>query len=198
MQQITQVACGDQYTNATTLSEVFNSSGGYFTIQDNDAYVELQYGGLGQFYWTNEAPVPVGNGILQAGTTGVRFRNLTPGLAATVTAALYAEAEPALIITAGGLATPSTGMTITGAVNSTGTVAWGSGFSVAHPSTGVYNVTFTTAFGATPTPVATGGAGNPGVSITNIATTGMTVNTFNTTSGAASDAMFTFIVEATV
>ncbi len=195
MQQITQVSCGDQYTAAATLSEVFNSSGGYFSIAGNDAFVELQYGQLGQFNTTNEAPVPVGNGILQAGTTGVRFRNLVAGSPAVVTAALYAEDEPALIITAGGLASPSSTTMVTGQVDgASGNVLAGTGFTSVRTAPGSYTVTFTPALSAAPdviaTPVIAAGGGRT-ISVNTITAGGFLVVT-GTDAGAGADRTFNF------
>lgn len=98
------VACGDDYTEAATIENVYASSGGYFSITQNDVFVQLQFGRHGLEEWTDEVRAPVGNGILAAGTLGVRFRNATTGQAAVVSAALAAEAEPPLTIVAGGQA----------------------------------------------------------------------------------------------
>ena len=151
MQQIKSVNCGDNYTPAATLSEIIASSGGYFAVSGNDALVELQYGPQGTTQWTGEAQVPVGNGVLDPGTTGVRFRNATAGQVAVVTAALYEEAEPRLVITSPGTVSVSGSLSgITGQASAVGGVIAGTGWSCVHTGAGVYTVTFTTPFAAAP------------------------------------------------
>lgn len=85
------------------------SNGGFFSVTANDAYVSLgfkQADGL-TIAWTPEVHVSAGNGILQRGTYGIRFRNYTAGSVAIVSAGLSEPAEPALQLTAGGISTPT-------------------------------------------------------------------------------------------
>lgn len=96
------VAVGDDYTAAATIEDVYASTGGYFAVYGADTFIQLQYGRHGLEFWTVETRAPVGNGVLAAGTIGVRFRNAVEGSTATVSAALSAEAEPPLAIVAGG------------------------------------------------------------------------------------------------
>lgn len=114
MPRFNDQTCGNDYTSAATLSEVWRSNGGSFVVTVNDVFMELQYGNLGQTYWTDEVHVPVGNGILSPGTVGVRFRNWTSGKNATITAVLASEVEPSFAI-----GTPSTA-TVTGSLNELG------------------------------------------------------------------------------
>lgn len=102
MKILDSVSCGDDYTAAATIEDVYASPGGYFAVYNADCFVELQYGRHGQEWWTLEVRAPVGNGVLAPGTIGVRFRNAVAGSVATVSAALAAEAEPPLAIVAGG------------------------------------------------------------------------------------------------
>jgi hypothetical protein len=104
VQTLDSVTTGNNYTAAASIQDVFNSNGGYFVVDANDVFMQLQYGGQGQTYWTREVHVPVGNGILQPGTTGIQFRNYVAGSNAVVSAALSEEAEPAIVLTAGGQA----------------------------------------------------------------------------------------------
>ena len=197
MQQIKSVNCGNNYTPAATLSEIIASSGGYFAVSGNDALVELQYGPQGTTQWTGEAQVPVGNGVLDPGTTGVRFRNATAGSVAVVTAALYEEAEPRLVITSPGTVSVSGSLSgVTGIVSAAGAILGGTGFTVAHPGLGQYVITFTTAFAAVPVllamPIATGGAlfaFNDGIAITS---GGGQVN-ISSDAGALVSAAFNFV-----
>lgn len=98
MQTFDGVQTSNDYTQPATLSEVWNSAGGYFVITVADVFMQLEYGEIGTQQWTNEVHVPVGNGILNQGTIGVRFRSYTSGTPATVTAALAGETEPAIVI----------------------------------------------------------------------------------------------------
>lgn len=107
MRTLDSVACGDDYTLTAQILDVFNSNGGYFVVSGADAFMQLQYGGKGTSFFTNEVHVPVGNGILQPLTQGIRFRNYTAGSTATVSAGLSENAEPNIILTAGGQATPT-------------------------------------------------------------------------------------------
>lgn len=86
----------DGYTDTCTLSGVWNSNGGFWSITGAEAFVQLQWGRLGTAEWTSEVHVPVGTAILTPPTIGVRFRSYLPGVPATVTAALAGEDEPAI------------------------------------------------------------------------------------------------------
>lgn len=107
MDILDSVSCGDDYTTAATIEDVFGSNGGYFVVNGNDVFIQLQYGIFGLSAWTREVHVPVGNGILQRHTAGVRFRNYKAGAVAVISAALSEEVEPAIALTAGGQASVS-------------------------------------------------------------------------------------------
>lgn len=102
MQTLDSVSTSNDYTNATTIQQVFNSAGGYGIVSGADAYVELQYmqHGPGSEQWTNEVHVPLNSPLtLLPGTTGIRFRSYKAGTPATVSAALAGEAEPPITLT---------------------------------------------------------------------------------------------------
>ncbi len=105
MKILDSVSCGDDYTLAATLEDVFQSNGGYFAVTGNDCYAKLAYGNRGQVDWTPEVHVPIGNGQLYPGTVGIQFRNYTQGATSVVSAALSTKNEPVLSIGAGGNAT---------------------------------------------------------------------------------------------
>lgn len=87
--------------------------------------------------------------------------------------------------------------TIRGAVSSAGAVTKGSGFTVSKPSTGIYVITFTTAFPSVPAVVVTPN-GSPYIAfaLTNgITTTSVAVQFFNPSSVAV-DIPFDFIAMA--
>lgn len=102
------------------LLEEGGSNGGYFAVTGNDVYVELAYGRQGAIFWTEPVHVSPGNGILQPGTAGVRFRNYTPGQVATVSAGLSSRSEPSLQLTAAGVS--SSGVQLPKVLASNGTL----------------------------------------------------------------------------
>ena len=91
------------------LGPIFDSAGGYYNVTGAAVYAQYAYGKYGEFYWTDPVPIPVGPAILAAGTVGVRFKNYTPGSPATVSGALSEHGEPAVQITAGGVASVTSG-----------------------------------------------------------------------------------------
>lgn len=102
MKKLNSVSCATDYSKAATLEWVYQSNGGYFTVSGADVWMELQYGPQGSEDWTDEVHVPTGNGILQPGTIGIRFRNYSPGTVATVSAGISEHAEPAFALSASG------------------------------------------------------------------------------------------------
>lgn len=85
------------------------SNGGFAAVAGADVYVQLGYFSNGMLTWTPQVRAGIGNIVLAAGTRGIRFRNAVAGSVATVSAALSEPAEPPMQLTAGGVATPSTG-----------------------------------------------------------------------------------------
>lgn len=148
--EIINATTSNDYTTATTIENVWNSNGGYFSIQDAGVTVSLQYGQLGQLYWTLDAPVPTGNGVIFPGTTGIKFKSQVANTPATIQASLSFEGEPTVAIGAGGVATPATSGMIEGYVSSAGVILQGSGFTVTVLGTGLYQINFSTPFGAPP------------------------------------------------
>jgi len=106
VQILDSVTCGDDYTAAATLSGVFASNGGYFNVSGADVYMRLEYGSFGDLSVTREVHVPPGNGLLYPGTSGVAFRNYTPGNFATVSAGISEHVEPAFALSASGAVNP--------------------------------------------------------------------------------------------
>ena len=107
MPEISGVACGTDFTDAATLKDVFLSGGGAFQVDGNPAKYQLQYGGLGVDYWTDDATIGTGGGTIPPGATGVRFKNATAGLVATVSALIRPKTQPHLSLafsSAGGTA----------------------------------------------------------------------------------------------
>lgn len=98
------VVCGDDYTQAATIQDVFDSKGGYAIISGADAFMRRQYGSLGENYWTDEVHVSQGNVELFAGTIGVQFRNFIAGVPATVSAEITHKPWPGFSLSASGAA----------------------------------------------------------------------------------------------
>ena len=114
MRVLDGITCTDGYAEAATIAYVYDSGGGYFAVSSHDTYAQLQYGKHGFEQWTPEVHVPVGSGILNPGTIGIRFRNYVAGSAAVVSAALSLPTEPTFAIGAGGIATPTPPPTVSG------------------------------------------------------------------------------------
>jgi len=88
---------------------------------------------------------------------------------------------------------------ITGRVNSTGTIATGSGFSVSRLGEGKYRITFSTAFSSTPVVVATASDYNIDdednfATVCQLRTTSFIVRTWDGTDTGTEDSEFNFIV----
>ena len=89
--------------------------------------------------------------------------------------------------------------TITGQVDSAASAPKGSGYSVAKGGTGIYNVTFTTPFAATPTVIATMADTTIAIrviGVSSVTTSGFTAQIAN--GGTAEDRAWNFIALATV
>lgn len=85
---------------------------------------------------------------------------------------------------------------VRGKVNADGTIAQGSGFSVSHPGTGRYVITFSTAFATAPVVVASPLSGQifPRIAVDS-STTSVEINMLNT-GNSLTDVAFHFIAEA--
>lgn len=180
MQIIDGQPTGNDFTAAVTIQDVWQSNGGYFAVTTAQVFMQLQYGSLGQGQWTREVPVPVGNGIIYPGTSGMRFRSYTTGQPGTISAALSEQNEPSVTLGSPGVVSGVTTLNgITGQVDATGAVVLGTGYGSTRVSVGRYAITFTTAFVITPTINVTllGGLGTGGFyNISGPTTTGFTVS----------------------
>lgn len=156
------VACADTFpadgaAGGAQLIAQNGSNGGYFAVTGADVYVQLGFSPDGvTIQWTPQVHVGQGNGILQRGTYGVRFRNYVAGSVATVSAGLSEPQEPSLQLTAAGVSTPvATINGITGRVSAAGAILAGSGYSITKGAAGVYTVNFTPVLAAVPIFLAT-------------------------------------------
>jgi hypothetical protein len=196
------VLAGTAYADAATIQDVWNPNGGSFLILNGSIVYSLQYGHLGQSFWTQDQQSVPGGGVIPPTATGVKFKNLSSAAPATVSAIIAQGNEPALALTfAGALA----GASLTGIVNANGTIAAGTGFTVNRTGAGVYVVTFTAAFSAAPDvqmtmtdplgwQVATGGFACI-FGATSVTGAGFTAK-FITPAGGAFDAPFNFTAQA--
>lgn len=113
--------CSDQYTDAASVQNVWNSRGGGFSVGGNSVYMQLQYGHLGMSYWTAEQLLGAGSsGSLATNCIGVRFRNAFVGSVATASAQIAQGNEPAVSLTVPG-ATSTVSYTVVGQGQTNGT-----------------------------------------------------------------------------
>ena len=103
MPGLNNVTCGDNYTDAASVINVWNSKGGWFSISTESAYVELQYGDLGSPYFVAEQLLGAGAfAAFDKDCSGIRFRNATAGQNSVVTAYIAQGDEPPLSILSSG------------------------------------------------------------------------------------------------
>ena len=94
---LNNVTCGDDYTDAATISDVWNTGGGWFVVSNASVFCELQYGVRGEWYWTLEQILGEGaSGSVGNDCTGIRFRNAVSGQNAVVSGAIANGDEPSL------------------------------------------------------------------------------------------------------
>lgn len=84
------VTTANDYADAATISEVYNSQGGAFVIANAAVYYQVQYGALGQAFWTDELFSMPMIGQLEEGTLGIRFRSAVSAAPAQVSAIIAA------------------------------------------------------------------------------------------------------------
>jgi hypothetical protein len=166
------VACSDEYKQSATIEDVLMASGGAFTIQDQPARYRVQFGSYGASSWTRERIIGTGGGVIPNGATGIQFRNATKGLVSTVTAVFALRDEPLLSLTFPAAETVSA---IEGNINSDGSIASGTGFTVTKGAAGIYTVNFTVAFSVAPVVVATASGSARVMSLQSPATVGQVI-----------------------
>lgn len=204
---LNNVACGDGYSDAATLGPVPNTTALTFTVANNSAIAQVAGKGIPQEDWGPEVLIPPVTGAQVLNANGIRFRNAVAGNIARVVAELSQPFDPVIL---GG--TPFTGIlastggvnaggVLTGMVDGAGNITGGTGFSVVHTATGVYTVTFTTAFANPPTVIPTVNDWTAALSYvaqpTNITSTGFTLHV-STGGGTLQDHPFNFIAAPTV
>lgn len=128
--------------------------------------------------------------IVNAAVTGVKLQNniAIPGNPTLQGGSFFIPAQAA----------ENPLMILRGTVSSTGTIQQGGGFSVSHPGTGSYTLTWSTAFSGTPTMVVSSDNNSqPNVLVqydsSGMSTTGGKVQAHNPTGGSALDCSFSFI-----
>lgn len=105
MQSLTNEACGNDYTPAAELADVWNGRGGWFAVKANAAVYKLEYGDA-PGNWSDEAQLDPGAFLnLPDDCVGIAARNATPGAVAVVSAAIAEGDEPVPSIAA--LGTPT-------------------------------------------------------------------------------------------
>lgn len=196
------VLCPDTApTAATTIQDVFESNGGNFDVQAQDAFFQLQFGQQGTAEWGLVLRARPGSGIIPSGATGIRFWNAVAGQIARVSAVIFPSAHPAAFTNATASAATAPSTMLTGIIASNGTTTAGAGFTSSRTGAGIYVITFTTAFAAPPVVLALAfiTAGTERLIDLAAAPTaaGFTVHTLNA-AGAPTDADWNFIATAVV
>lgn len=145
-------------------------AGGFIVVANNPAEVQVGVGQQGAVLpqWGSSMYLPPGTYPLAAGArqpvAGIRARNYVAGSNSQFFGSLYYPGEAQLlagsqfdsvVAAGGGVTPPGSGRMITGAVTAAGNVQAGTGFTVNRTGVGVYVVTFTTGFAATPIVLAT-------------------------------------------
>lgn len=212
----------NQYTDPG--AAVFDFGGtpfqaGYLYVQNASAFVSLKVGNsLGNADWQTELPysptlIPLlaGEATPWRRTTGpdliygVRARSLATGTPAVVYGGAFQPGEatslPSNQLT--GTVTPSGGVVpgvslingVTGIVTATGAITAGTGFSVVHSGTGVYDITFTPNLSVRPVIVGNAMGGTNGLAIPAGPPTavGFEMTIIRSDTGATQDAAFDFI-----
>lgn len=78
------------------LQNLWTGRGGSYTVGNAAVFYQLQYGTLGSDVWTPEAYAGPSVGVIEPGTTGIRFRSYTAGTPAVVFATIAEGKEPLL------------------------------------------------------------------------------------------------------
>jgi hypothetical protein len=115
---LNNVTVPDDYSDACTITGIYGGRGGSYLIANASVFVQLQYGKLGEDYWTDEYAVAPNAGAIEAGTIGIRFRNFVAGTVAVVGASITPPTQPGLqlgsafdgTLTPSGTITPSPGV----------------------------------------------------------------------------------------
>lgn len=113
---------GDSYTTAATISDVWQSRGGWFVVSTNGVVMQYQYGSLGSSYWGDELQLGAGSsGSLPSSATGIRFKNATAGATATVSGQIAYGEQPLLDLTFPGVSASASTYNIIGQGQTNGT-----------------------------------------------------------------------------
>lgn len=190
---INNVAAGDLYTDACTIGPKFDAKAVVLTIANNAALMQFAIGTAGHWRWTDEREyLSIPQSFRVGNVIGVKVRNANAGKVARVLATLAGDDDPdfqAGTPFTGTLSSTGqlTGQLITGIVNADGSIAGGTGFTVANGGAGAYTVTFTTPFPSLPVVVANELAGGT------CTVSGVTVSKFNLQTQGASSQPFNFL-----
>lgn len=181
-----------------------DNNAGYLNVQVYDASVLIQLYvlddpslGVRGYHPTNEILLPASATQSQIrswqGVTGFTAKDSVAGTHGRLIADLSEPQDPigTVGVPIGSGGNQIGGGVIAGAVNANGTVNRGTGFSSSRVSAGVYDVTYTTAFAATPIVLATPVASQQLFMVSNETTSG-----FRATFGPPADNQFNFTASA--
>ena len=190
---------GTTYSDAATISGVLGGRGGRFGFTGGDVFMQVEYGTHGQLAWTNEEQVGSGAGTVDAGATGVRFRNADAANPATITSArITPPSQPGFTINSVGTIAAAASSMITGIIPAAGTTPTaGTGFTYTHTNgTGVYVFTFTSPFAATPIVLAQPVSLNRIAFITSVSNGGFTATIWNVSTLGLADTVLQFTAQS--
>lgn len=148
---LNNVTVGDDYSDPATISEIWGGRGGSFLVKNAAVVVSMQYGRLGESFWTSDQRLEPGGGQIEAGVVGIKFKNAASGQTASVDASIAPPGQP--IIGLGFQGTAASTL-LTGSFNAAGAIGQGTGFTVTPLGGGAYQVNFVVAFNAAPAIVA--------------------------------------------
>lgn len=217
MDQISNQQTQASYVNALTLgpsnydsitAQIFNATAVYqvFSLGNDGDYQTGDWGT--DLYAVASEQIGTTLNISKCGGIRLKTNPATPSTPARVNAWAWKDGEPQIVGLTGPAGTLGSGgavtggSVITGIVAANGTVTAGTGFTVNHSGTGIYVISFTTAFTSTPVVSAIAGPGSPDASTTCVLTAAaagsVTIETIRQATGVLADSPFNFAAQAVV
>lgn len=192
-------------------NDVFTN--GYVFVANNAVFLRFLRGNQGQMQESADLYLAPGYYPLTGGASpnigtigGFKMRNAIAGTVAQAAGALFYPGEAQVgtgqpfsgsVSAAGGVTPGATKINgVTGSISAAGAVLAGTGFTVAHPGAGQFQVTFTPVLTTAPIVVATvvdGGAHTLATMIAAPTNAGVNVDLFNPVSATFVDAQWNFI-----
>lgn len=159
---IENITTQNDYVPANTFGQGTPMVAGWFIVANAVCSVQLTTGLHGQPSKQEEVSCPPGIYPIQSNPknpiTTIAFRSFVAGTPAQIIGAVFYPADSFIQsggsfdsqISSGGGVTPPGSSLLTGEISAAGAITQGTGFTVAHPGVGIYDITFTTPFSAAP------------------------------------------------